>query len=78
MDREIPVERMKPGTIFEHRHWLDCKNMPLLCRVTAVRGETVYWREWVPKDQAAKGNKYCFDLDQTKKYVGSVLQTEAV
>ena len=37
---------MKPGTIFEHKNWLDYKNMPLLCRVTAVRDGYVYWAQY--------------------------------
>ena len=74
MGTEIHVESMRPGTIFEHRYWLDNKNMPLLCRVTAVRRGTVYYRAWGPKDQNVEGNKYCFDLCESKKYIGDVIE----
>lgn len=74
MDERIPVDEIKPGVIFEHRHWLDHKNMPLLCRVTAVRRDTVYYRAWVPEDQKVEGNKYCFDLCESKKYIGDVIE----
>ena len=77
MGKGIHVETMKPGTIFEHRHWLDNNNMPLLCRVTAVRCGTIYYREWVPQDETVKGSKYCFDLSESKKYIGNIIECVA-
>lgn len=63
---------MKPGTIFEHRHWLDYKNMPLLCRVTAVRDGIVYWAQY----GSSSKRRYTFDLSEAGKYVGQVITPE--
>lgn len=65
---------MKPGTVFEHRHWLDYKNMPLLCRVTSVRDGTVHWTYW--EDAKLGRARYCFDLSEAGKYVGQVITPE--
>ena len=63
---------MKPGTIFEHRHWLDVSNRPLLCVVTAVRAGVVYWAIW-PNPPGRRG-RYWFDLADAGRYVGCVIQ----
>lgn len=63
---------MKPGTIFQHRHWLDTKNMPLLCRVTAVRRGVVYWRAWTP--DGTVGHPYSFTLEEAPRFVSQVIQ----
>lgn len=65
---------MKPGTIFEHKHWLDTKHMPLLCRVTSVRNGEIYWTYW---EGNALGNaRYRFDISEAGKYVGRILEPE--
>jgi hypothetical protein len=63
---------MKPGTIFEHKNWLDYKNMPLLCRVTAVRDGIVYWAQY----GSSSKRRYTFDLSEAGKYVGQVITPE--
>lgn len=65
---------MKPGMVFEHKHWLDTKHMPLLCRVTALRGQTVYYGVY----RSASKRRYCFDLSEAGKYVGQVITEEVV
>ena len=63
---------MTRGTIFEHKHWLDNKNMPMICVVTAVRDGEVYWRQW--QTGSAKGLSYRFDLNNADRYVGQILE----
>ena len=65
---------MKPGTVFEHRYWLDTKHMPLLCRVTSVRDGTVHWTYW--EDGALGRARYWFDLAEADKHVGRVIEPE--
>jgi hypothetical protein len=48
--------------------------MPLLCRVTALRGETVYYGVY----RSASKRRYCFDLSEAGKYVGQVITEEVV
>ena len=72
MDERIPVDEIKPGVIFEHRHWLDHKNMPLLCRVTLVRHGVVYYADWSPDDKRGRG-KYYFDSKDSHKYIKQFL-----
>ena len=36
---------MKRGDIFVHAQWLNAKNEPLVCEVTAVRQGVVYYKE---------------------------------
>ncbi len=62
---------MTPGTVFEHRHWLDVKNMPLLCRVTAVRHGLIYWAIWGP-ERPGKA-KYTFRLGEAGRHVGQII-----
>ena len=64
---------MKRGTIFEHRYWLDSKNMPLLCYVTCARDGLVYYTQWNPEGEQSKG-KWWFDEKHLNKYVGKVLE----
>lgn len=36
---------LKPGLIFEHKHWLDSStNAPLKCKVTRITRDRVYYR----------------------------------
>ena len=67
---------MKRGTVFEHRHWLDTKNMPLLCRVTAVRSGVVYYDLW-DRDKPAGRWRWYFDECDIPRYVGQVLEEPA-
>lgn len=62
---------MKPGTIFEHKHFLDLKKMPLLCKVFDVRNGVVYWRHW-GIDMRNKG-RFMFDLKDARKHVGQII-----
>ena len=64
---------MKRGTVFEHKHWLDNKNMPLLCYVTCARGDLIYYTDWNPKGEQSNG-KWWFDLKDLNKYVGKILE----
>lgn len=61
---------MKPGTVFEHRHWLDTSHRPLLCVVTAVRAGTVYWAIWPSNGRG----RYYFDEAESARYVGSIIE----
>lgn len=63
---------MKPGTIFEHKYWMDKKHMPLLCVVTAIRQRDVYWKAWEAGEPV--GNSYCFPVGYVNRYVGQVLE----
>ena len=62
---------IKPGTVFEHRHWLDYKNMPLLCVVTAVRHGVIHWREWGHQGKS----KHYFHVTEVDKYINNILET---
>ena len=62
-----------PGAVFEHRHWLDAKHQPLLCKVTAVRNGTVYWAAWEPGEQVRHG-KWRFEIDEADRVVGRILE----
>jgi hypothetical protein len=64
---------MKRGTVFEHKHWLDNKNMPLLCYVTCTRGDLIYYTDWNPDGEQSNG-KWWFDSKHLNKYVGKVLE----
>ena len=70
--QQIELTGIARGSIFEHRHWLDAKNMPLLCRVTAVRRGVVYWRAWTP--EGVEGHPYSFALSEAPRFVRQVLQ----
>ncbi len=63
---------MKRGTVFEHKYWLDSKNMPLLCAVTAVRDGVVYYTHWEPGKCKPKG-KWYFGLNEVSKHVGQII-----
>jgi hypothetical protein len=63
---------MKPGTIFEHKYWMDLKNMPLLCVVTATRNRDVYWKAWEAGEPV--GHSYCFPMGYANRYVKQVLE----
>ena len=63
---------MKRGTVFEHKYWLDAKNIPLLCAVTAVRDGVVYWTHWEP-GEFKKHGKWYFDIDDMHKHVGQII-----
>jgi hypothetical protein len=64
---------MKRGTIFEHKHWLDTKNMPLLCQVTATGRDVVYWAAYDPNNPHPKGKSF-FHTQEIPKYVGQILE----
>jgi hypothetical protein len=63
---------MTRGTIFEHKHWLDSKNMPLLCVVTAVRHGDVHWKQW--ENGKVYGPPYRFAIDRIDRYVKQILE----
>lgn len=67
---------MNRGTIFEHRYWMDTKNMPLLCIVTAIRAGGVCWAIWQAGEPHPKG-KYWFSFADTDKHVKSIIQRAA-
>jgi len=66
---------MKKGDIFEHAHWLNASMMPLLCIVTSVRGDTVYWKAWAAGRPV--GHLHRFERSEAAKSVGQVLQEAA-
>jgi len=70
MDKRIP-QKIKPGVVFEHRHWLDLKNMPLLCVVTTVRHGVIYWREWGHRGKS----RHYFHVTEVDKYIDNILET---
>jgi len=64
---------MKPGTIFEHKYWLDTKMMPLLCQVTATGRDVVYWAAYDPNNPHPRGKSY-FYTQEIPKYVGQIVE----
>jgi hypothetical protein len=59
--------KLKRGTKFIHKHWLDSNNQPLMCEVTRVSLGLVYWKQ--PGERKAH---HYFRLEEAEKYVKSL------
>lgn len=62
------VKRLKRGTRFLHKHWLDENKQPLACTVTRVYLTIVYWKQ----DGEKKAHNF-FYLEDADKYIKELL-----
>ncbi len=67
------IEQIQPkrGMEFLHATWLDNKNQPMRCRITALRKGVIYWRP-VAED-GSLGSPMYFDAEQFLSRVKEIL-----
>jgi hypothetical protein len=58
---------IKPGDQFVHAFWLDANNAPLICRVTKISQDEVYYRP------ISGGKSTYFPCAKVAKYVAKVI-----
>lgn len=63
---------MNRGTVFLHNKWIDNKEMPLVCIVTATRKGLIYWRQLENGQEV--GGRYCFNQDEISRFVKEIVE----
>lgn len=66
---------MKRGDRFIHAYWIDEQRRPLICEVTAVRNDVVYWRG---VGDGGKGKYYFHIKDAHNRVKAMILPSEEV
>ena len=71
----------KPGRYFLHRVYIDFDNLPILCRITAIRRGMVYYRpQYVrPGGRVVDGHSTYFNSDRYADSIGRYVDgTDAI